>query len=185
MKIKVGISNRHVHLTKEVYEQLFDEEIKKDYDLHQGGEFATCQYVKLKTEKGIFEKVRVVGPLRDYNQVEISRSDAYLLGLNPPVRRSGDVKNSESVTLIGPKGSVFLESACILAERHVHLTPDEAKKLGLKDKQIVTIEVKGEKSGKMDVHVKVSENAYFEVHLDRDDANAYGLYNGDEVDLIL
>lgn len=180
-KIKVGISNRHVHLTKENYEQLFDEELTKDRDLHQIGEFASNQFVTLKTQKNTIEHVRIVGPLRNYNQVEISSSDAYRLGLKPPVRKSGDIKNSENITLIGPKGEIYLESVCILAERHVHLNTKEKQKLNVTDEQPVKIVVDGPRSAILDAHIKISDNGYFELHLDIDEANALLLKEGDEV----
>lgn len=180
-KIKVGVSNHHVHLNKETYNQLFEEEIEIDRNLHQIGEFAAKQFVSLKTEKGVIERVRVVGPLRNYNQVEISNSDAYRLGLNPPVRKSGDIKNSENITIIGPKGEVFLESVCILAERHVHLNVKEQKELNVKDEQEVKIIVDGPRSAILSARFKVSENGYQELHLDLDEANALLLKEGDEV----
>lgn len=103
---KIAVSNRHLHLTKEVYDQLFDEPISMKRPLNQIGEFASFQTVTLKTEKAEIPNVRLIGPLRAYNQVEISRSDAYLLGLNPPVRQSGDLEDSETITVVGPKGEV-------------------------------------------------------------------------------
>ncbi len=183
--IRIGVSNRHVHLTEEVYYQLFDEPISKKKDLHQIGEFACDQVVKIKTAKNEIANVRVLGPFRDYNQVEISKSDAYFLGINPPVRKSGDLKNSETVTLVTQKGSITLNESCILADRHVHMNPLMAKELGVTDGQIVQIKVKGDKSCLLDAHIKVSENGYFELHLDFDDANACDLKNDDEVLMIL
>ena len=183
MQVIVGVSNRHVHLTKEVYEQLFFDDLECSYQLHQIGEFASNKKVTLKTEKGTIEEVRVVGPLREYNQVEIARSDAFLLGLNPPVRRSGDINKSESITLVGPKGEVYLESVCIIADRHVHMNPLKAKELGVVDNQMVKIKVHNDKSGVMDASVKISDNGYFELHIDRDDANAFHLKNGDVLEM--
>lgn len=184
IKVSVGISNRHVHLTKEVYEQLFDEELKKDYDLHQIGEFASTSFVTLKTQKGTIENVRVIGPLREYNQVEISKSDAYLLGVNPPVRTSGDLSDSEDITLVNGDKEVYLKDACVIADRHLHMNPEKAESLGLKDKDKLQVKIDGEKSGIIDVFVKVTKTGYFELHLDRDDANAFLLSNGDEVLII-
>ncbi len=180
-KIKVGISNRHVHLTKETYKKLFDEELTKAKDLHQIGEFASNQFVTLKTEKNIIERVRIVGPFRNYNQVEICNSDAYVLGLNPPVRKSGEIASSEDITLIGPKGEVDLKSVCILAERHVHLNTKDKEKYQVEDEQPIKVHIPGNRSAILDAHIKLSDNGYLELHIDRDEANALLLHDGDEV----
>jgi putative phosphotransacetylase len=182
--VKVGVSNRHVHLTKEVYDKLFSTELLKVHDLSQLGEFASDKFVTLKTEKGIIEHVRVVGPTRKYNQVEISSSDAYKLGLNPPVRRSGDLSLSANITLIGELGSIDLKECCILADRHVHMNQKLADELGLKDREQVKILVPGDKACILFAHVKISDNGVYELHIDIDDANACGLKNGDEVEIV-
>ena len=145
---KIAVSNRHLHLTKEIYDELFDEPLSIKRPLNQIGEFASFQTVTLKTEKGEIPNVRLIGPLRKYNQVEISRSDAYLLGINPPVRESGDLEDSEMITIVGPKGEVTLKDACIQAERHVHMNEKKAEELGLKGsptkvKKSMTKEAKG------------------------------------------
>lgn len=184
-KINVGVSNRHVHLTEEVYNMLFSEPMKKKNDLHQIGEFACEQVVTIKTEKSYLENVRVLGPCRNYNQVEVSRTDAYKLGLCPPVRRSGDLADSETVTLIGDKGSITLENSCIIANRHVHMNPEDAKRLGVVDNQQVKIIVNGDKACILYAFIKISDNGFYELHIDFDDANAAGLKNGDEVEIII
>lgn len=183
-KIKVGVSNRHVHLTKEDYELLFDEELTIKYKLNQIGEFASNQTLTLKSDNGVIENVRVVGPLRKYTQVEISRRDARNLKVNPPVRSSGDVIGSESITLETPKASIT-RSACIIADRHVHMSPDDAIKYDVVNNQGVKIKVNGDKSGIMDAVIKVGDTGYYEFHIDTDDANAFNLDNGDEVTLII
>ncbi len=182
-KIKVGISNHHVHLTKETYDLLFNEPLEKIKPLHQLGEFASNQFVTLKTEKNKIENVRIVGPFRTYNQVEILKSDAYLLGLNPPVRKSGDIKNSENITLVGPKGEIYLENVCIISERHVHINSKEQEKYQVSDEQMVQVEVPGDRSALIDAHIKISDTGYYELHLDRDEANAFLLQDGDELTL--
>lgn len=179
----IAISNRHVHLTKETYNLLFDEPISIKKPLNQIGEFASFQTVTLKTAKNCIENVRVLGPFRKYDQVEISRNDAYKLGLNPPVRQSGDLEDSETITLIGPKGEVTLNQACIQAERHVHMNPRKASELGLKNEDLVKLIVANDKGGIMEAFVKVSDNGFYEVHIDTDDANCFLLNNGDEVEL--
>lgn len=180
---KVAVSNRHLHLTKEVYDELFDEPLSIKRPLNQIGEFASFQTVTLKTEKGEIPNVRLIGPLRKYNQVEISRSDAYVLGLNPPVRQSGDLEDSEAITIVGPKGEVTLKDACIQAERHVHMNQAKADELGLKHEDMVKLIVDNDKGGIMEAFVKVSSNGYFEIHLDKDDANCFLLKTGDEVEI--
>ncbi len=179
----IAISNRHVHLSKEIYEKLFDEPLSMKKPISQIGEFASLQTVTLKGPKGTIEKVRVMGPFRDYNQVEISRSDAYVLGLNPPVRESGDLEDSETITLIGPKGEITLENVCILAERHVHMNEKKAAELKLKNDDLVKIIVNNDKGGEMEAFVKIKSNGFYEIHIDRDDANAFMLNNGDEVEI--
>ena len=183
-KVTVGISNHHVHLTEEVYHNLFSTPLTKKKDLHQIGDFASQQVVTLKTQKGILENVRIVGPFRKYNQVEISRSDAYFLGLNPPVRNSWDLEESEEITLAGDIGKMTLKNVCILSTRHVHMDYQLAEELGLINNQKVKIQVFGDKSCLLDAFIKISENGYFELHLDWDDANAAGLKNGDEVKML-
>lgn len=180
----IAISNHHVHLTKEMYEKLFDEPISMKQPLNQIGEFAAMQTLSIKGPKGQIDKVRLIGPCRSYNQVEISSSDAYLLGVTPPVRESGDLEDSAPITLITPKDEVTLENSCIIAERHVHMNDKKAEELGLKNEDLVKLKVKNDKGGEMEAFVKVKPNGFFEIHIDRDDANCFMLKNGDEVEII-
>lgn len=186
MKIKVGISNRHVHLTKDVYYKLFgSEEMKKYKDLVQPGEYATTSYVTIKKGNYYIEKVRVLGPFRNYTQVEISRSDAYKLKANPPIRTSGDVANSDSITIIGPNGKVDLNEGLILAKRHIHICPKDMKKYELEKNKTASVLINGCKGGIINnIELKILENAELELHLDIDEANAFDLKNGDCVKLI-
>ncbi len=185
MKIKVGISNRHVHLTEKVFNQLFDCELTKKQDLNQIGEFASHQIVKIKGKKDALLEARIVGPFRMYNQVEVARSDAYLLGIEPPVRDSGALEESEAITLFGPKGAITLENACIISRPHVHMNLEKALALGVKNHQKVGIKIENAKSGRMDASIKISDNGFFELHVDWDEANAFLLKSGDEVDLFI
>ena len=180
---KIAISNRHVHLTKEIYEKLFDEPLSMKKPISQIGEFASNQTLTIKGPKGMIEKVRVMGPHRDYNQVEVSKSDAYILGLEPPVRESGDLEDSETITLITPKNEITLENVCILAERHVHMNDKMAEELGLKNDDLVKLIIDNDKGGEMEAFVKIKSNGFFEIHIDRDDANAFLLKTGDEVEI--
>ena len=183
MEIKVGVSNRHVHLTEEVYKKLFkDEKMEVVKELSQPGEFASNLFVTLKTEKNEIKKVRVLGPLRKYNQVEISKTDSYVLGLKPPVRMSGDLENSETITLVTDNGEVTLENACIIAARHIHATPEDFEKYNLSD--VMSAIIKGEKPGVLsNVLVKCDDNYALELHIDTDDANAFMLKNGDVIEI--
>ncbi len=182
--INARISNRHVHLTKEVYDRLFDDELTIKTKLNQVGEFASNKTLTIRVGDKKIENVRVVGPLRKYSQVEISKRDARFLGVNPPVRRSGNLEGTPKIILETLKGSVETDGL-IIANRHVHMTPSEAKDLGLVDKQIVKIKVNGDKSGEMDAEVKISDNGYFELHIDTDDANAFLLEDNDKVTMII
>lgn len=184
-KVKVGISNRHVHLTLDVYNLLFSVPLTKKRDLTQIGDFAANETVTLKTKEGKLENVRIIGPCRTYNQVEISRSDARKLGINPPVRKSGDLEDSETITIIGEKGEITLNNACILAERHIHLNPKEAKEWGVCDGDMVKVKIDGYRSGIVDAHIKVSENGVLAFHIDTDEANAFLLNSDDEVEILL
>lgn len=186
MKIQVGVSNRHIHLTEEHYKLLFgDKQMEKVRDLNQPGQFASNDFVTLKTDKSTIEKVRVIGPVRDYTQVEISRTDAIKLGLNPPIRESGDLLGSSPITLVGPKGTLNLESGCIIADRHIHVDDEIIKYYKLEGVKEVNILVNGEKGGILShVHLKHSKKAYFELHLDTDDANGFMLKQGDIVEII-
>ena len=180
---KIAISNRHIHLTKEIYEKLFDEPLSMKKPISQIGEFASNQTLTIKGPKGMIEKVRVMGPHRDYNQVEVSKSDAYILGLEPPVRESGDLEDSETITLITLKNEITLENVCILAERHVHMNDKMAEELGLKNDDLVKLIIDNDKGGEMEAFVKIKSNGFFEIHIDRDDANAFLLKTGDEVEI--
>lgn len=188
VKVNIGVSNRHVHLTEDVFKKLFGEDavLEKQKDLTQPGQFAATAKVTIKTEKSTIENVRVLGPLRDYNQVEISKTDAFKLGVNPPVRDSGDLAGSASVTLIGTVGEVTLEEGCIIATRHIHLTPEDVVKYGLEGKTSVNVRVDGDKGGILyNVSLKVSDSYWFEMHIDTDDANGHLISQGDVGTIII
>jgi len=188
-QIKVGVSQRHVHLSREDLDTLFGKgfELTKFKDL-MGREFASNEFVTLvgPSLKAI-EKVRVLGPVRKDTQVEISRTDTFVLKVSPPVRPSGQVEGSEKLVLVGPKGSVYLQKGVIIANRHIHLTPEYAKKHNIADGDYVDVLVEGEnlKATKFfDVQVRVRDDFNVEMHIDTDDANSAGLRNGDMVTLI-
>ena len=187
MKVSIGVSNRHVHLTKEHLSILFGEgyELEKKNDLTQPHQFASFSLVTIKTAKSEIENVRVLGPLRPYTQVEISKTDAYKLGINPPIRDSGDLKGSSPITIIGPNGSIDIEEGCIIPSRHIHILPSQMKMYGLEGKDMVSVKIDSEKGGIINnVHLKVSDEAFFELHIDTDDANAHLIKNGDIGEII-
>lgn len=185
MKVLVGISNRHVHLMEEDYKILFgDIPMNKVKDLVQTGEFSSDLKVTIKTEKNELKNVRILGPLRKYTQVEISKTDSYTLGINPPIRTSGQLDGAAVVTIIGPKGSVT-KPCCILANRHIHMNHQTREALGLLEVEKVSIEIQTEKSAILkDVFVKETENGVLELHLDTDDGNGNLLKTGDYVELV-
>lgn len=181
MKVSIGVSNHHVHLTEEHFNILFgaDRELKNIKNLNQPTQFASDCLVTIETSKSKIEGVRVLGGFRSYTQVEISKTDAYKLGINPPVRNSGNLEGSAPITIIGPKGKVELESGCIIADRHIHITPKQKELYGLQNEE-VSVLINGLKGGILfNVHLRVDENSYFEMHLDTDDANAFQIKQGD------
>ncbi len=183
MKIPVGVSARHLHLTKEDFVSLFGyEELTFLRDLTQPELFASNETVTIKGSKKEINNVRILGPFREYSQVEISKTDSYLLGVNPKVRKSGDLEGTDFITVIGPKGEISVP--VIIANRHIHITKEEADSLGIKDDDKAYIKINGEKSGIIEVFYKVSNSAYKELHLDLDDANGFLLKQNDEVEII-
>lgn len=183
MKIRVGISNRHIHLTKKDYKILFKRnklEIKNE--LYQPGFFASTDTVTIKTKKDKIENVRILGPFRKYTQVEISKTDSYKLGINPPIRDSGDLKEAEKITIVGPYGEITL-NCCIIPTRHIHISKEEYKKY-FKDIEKISIKIKKEKTTTLeDIKFKIEKNAKIELHLDTDDANACLLNQGEEIEI--
>lgn len=188
ININVGVSNRHVHLTQEDFDILFgsDSTLEVNRYLTQPGEFASNSLVTLKTEKSSIDNVRVLGPIRKYTQIEISKTDAYKLGLTPPVRESGDIAGSEKITIIGPNGSVEKKEGCIIATRHIHATKEDMEKYGLDENKKYLVKIGGIKGGIIGgVSVKVSDKYYFEMHVDTDDANAHLIDKSNNVGTII
>lgn len=187
MKISIGISARHVHLSKNVFNALFEEgtSLTKYMDIKQPGQYACVEKVNLITKKGRIDGVRIVGPLRKYTQVEISKTDSYLLGINPPIRSSGDLKGSETLKIEYNNRIIEVKECCIIANRHIHVNEYEANKYNLSDEQKVKLKINSEKGAILEnVVVRVTENAHFEAHLDLDDANANLINSGDLGEII-
>lgn len=186
--IPVGISNRHIHLSKEHVEVLFGKgyELTPFKELSQPGQYACEEQLTIvgPSLKPI-EKVRVLGPVRSASQVEISRTDSYALKVVPPVRESGKIAGSAPITIIGPKGIVTLKEGCIIANRHIHMSLDDGERFGVKDNDYVDIDAFGERKTRFfDVQVRVHKDFRLEMHLDTDDANAAGLKNGSRVSIV-
>lgn len=183
--MNVGISNRHVHLTEDDFKKLFNnKELEAVKYLNQPGQFASNLKVTIKTDKSEISGVRVLGPLRDYTQVEISKTDAYKLGLNPPVRESGNLKGSEDITIIGDN-EITLKECTIIATRHIHASKEDLVKYNLDASKKYKVKINGEKGGIINnVSIKVSDKAFFEMHLDTDDGNGHLLKCGDTATII-
>ena len=186
--VPVGVSNRHIHLTKADLAVLFGEgyELTPLKDLSQPGQFACKETLTLVGPSlRPIENVRVLGPLRGKSQVEISATDSYVLKVKPPVRESGNVVGSAGVTIVGPKGVVQLKEGCIIANRHIHMSPSDAASFRVKDGATVTVDVEGQRRTRWyDVQVRVSPDFRLEMHVDTDDANAAGIGNGFKVKVV-
>lgn len=186
--VPVGVSNRHIHLTREHLDILFGKgyELTPLKDLSQPGQYA-CKELLTIVGPSLrpIENVRVLGPLRKQSQVEISRTDSFVLKVKPPVRESGKLDGSAGITIIGPKGVVSLAEGCIIANRHIHMSVEEGAAFGLKDGDYVTVEADGARRTRFyDVQVRVNEAFRLEMHIDTDDANAAGIGNGAKVRIV-
>jgi propanediol utilization protein len=186
MRVPVGVSVQHVHLSQKHVEALFGPgyQLTPLRDL-QPGQYAAKEHVTVAGPKGVLSNVRVLGPPREETQVEISRSNSYILGLDPPVRDSGDLSGTPGVVLIGPRQAINLEEGVLLSWRHIHMPPDLAGRWGLKDRELVRVKTEGERRVVFDkVIVRVHPSFVPELHIDTDEANAAGLKNGDHVQII-
>lgn len=186
-KVPVGISGRHIHVSREHLDILYGE----GYQLHsikalsQPGQFASQETVDLVGEKGSFKNVRILGPERKKTQIEVALTDAIKLGVNPPVRDSGDIAGSPGLTIVGPKGTVKIEEGVIAAKRHIHMTPEDAQRFGVQDKQIVKVRLGGERALIFDeVLIRVSDQYKLEMHIDTDEGNASMAKTGDWVEIV-
>lgn len=185
--VPIGISNHHVHLSKEDVERLFGKgyQLTLLKELTQTGEFACHEQVDLVHGNRIIKNVRILGPTRKQTQVEISQTDARILKLSPKVRNSGDLSKTDPITLRTTTGEVNLKEGLIIATRHLHLTTSDANRYGVKNNEQVSIRIRGEKSGVIDaVTCKVNDAYVLELHLDTDDGNAFLATTGDIAELI-
>lgn len=186
MEVVLGVSNRHAHLTKEDYQILFgDAPFTVVRELVQKGEFASNQHVTVEKDGRRLEKLRIIGPLRDYTQVELSETDARSLKMHPPIRTSGDLEGAEEITIIGPCGQVT-KPCTILANRHIHINHETREKMGLLDVEKVSVSFDSSKRTTFyDVYIKEKESYVLELHLDTDDANGAQLKTGDMGTILL
>lgn len=175
-KILVEISARHCHLSDADLEVLFGEghKLHNIKELSQPGQYATEERVSIKGPKGQMDRVIVLGPTRNSTQVEVSATDARSLGINAPIRMSGDIETSAGCTLIGPAGEIELEQGVIIAKRHIHATPKEASEFGIKDGDIVSVRIDTQERSLTfdDVAVRVNPNFSAAMHIDTDEGNA-------------
>ena len=175
-EVLVETSARHVHVTREALDVLFGEgyELTNKKDLSQPGQFACNERVAVVGSKGQFPAVSILGPIRPACQVELSLTDARSIGVDAPIRESGDIEGSGACKLVGPKGEVELECGVITAKRHIHATPEDAEKYGLQDKQIVSVKIESDGRSLIfdDVVVRVSPKFALAMHIDTDESNA-------------
>ena len=186
-KVGVGISNKHVHLSEQDLATLFGPGAKLTpfKDLVQPGQFATEERVDIVGPKTTFKGIRIIGPVRPQSQVEISMTDARALGIDAPVCESGKLSGTPGVKLAGPAGEVDLPEGVMIALRHIHLSPSEAEEAGLKDKDLVDVQTFGTRPLLFqDVLIRSGEAHLKEFHVDTDEANAAGLTNDQEIEII-
>ncbi|MEG1835163.1 MAG: phosphate propanoyltransferase [Oscillospiraceae bacterium] len=174
--VLIETSARHVHVSDEALKILFGEgyELTKKKDLSQPGQFACEERVAVVGSKGSFPAVSILGPVRPDTQVELSASDARSIGVSAPVRESGDIEGSGACKIVGPKGEIDIDRGVIVAKRHIHMTPEDAKKYEVCDKQIVCVEIKSDNRSLVfgDTVVRVSPKFSLAMHIDTDESNA-------------
>ena len=186
-EVPVGVSNRHIHLSQKDVETLFGEghQLTRKKEL-MGGQFAaeeSCTIVGLKLRA--IENVRVLGPARTVTQVELSGTDARKLGITVPVRDSGDIKGSAPIAVVGPKGAIYCAEGCIVAARHIHMSPADASRAGVTDGEYVSVRVENDRGTTFNqVKIRVDESFTLEMHIDTDEANACGIKSGDKVTIV-
>lgn len=186
-KVPVGLSNRHLHVTKEHLEKLFGagHQLTEFKVLSQPGQYACEEKVDIVGPKGTLKGVRILGPVRKETQIEISVSDAYKLGVKAPVRDSGDLEGTPGVKLVGPEGEVDLDYGVIVAARHIHMHPDDAKAFGVEDFQRVRVRAEGMRGLVFEnVLIRVSPSYALDMHIDIEEGNAAGVGNGDMLEVI-
>ncbi len=184
--VPVGLSNRHAHLSQADIDVIFGEgyQLTNMKDLKQPGQYACEEKITVVGPKGSLT-MRVLGPARNASQIEISITEGFTLGLKAPVRQSGDLAGSPGAKLVGPKGEVEVNEGVIAASRHIHMHTTDGEKFGIKDKDVVSVKVDGERGLVFNnVLARVNEAFALEFHVDIDEGNGAGLKNGDNVEII-
>ncbi|MDF2835323.1 MAG: Propanediol utilization protein [Paenibacillus sp.] len=186
-EVPVGVSARHIHLSQEHVELLFGAgyALTEMKPLSQPGQYAANETVAVVGPKGTFPKVRILGPARKATQLEVSRTDAFALGVNPPVRESGNIAGSAGITIQGPAGELTIEEGVIVAARHIHFHTSDADRFGIADKDRLRVRVGGDRGVIFEqVIARVSSDYALDMHIDTDEANAAGIRNGDLAEIV-
>lgn len=185
--VPIGVSARHIHLTQEHVEALFGEgyQLTKKKEL-MGGQYASNELVTIVGLKlRAIENVRILGPARSKSQVEISATDAIRLGVNAPIRESGNTAGSAPIAVVGPKGVLYLNEGCIIAKRHIHMAPKDAMAAGVRDGEVVSVRADNERGTVFNhVQIRVDDSFTLEMHIDTDEANAAKIATGQTVTII-
>lgn len=188
VRVPIAVSARHAHLSRATLDQLFGEsyQLRVRTWVTQTGQFAAEETVSLVGPRGRLDHVRLMGPPRPEDQVEVSRSDEFVLGIDAPLRLSGDLHDTPGVKIEGPAGSVTARRGVITARRHIHMSPEDAQQLGLQDGATVTVKVDSNGRDLVfgDVTVRVADGFRLELHLDTDEANAAGVSCGDYGEIV-
>ena len=186
-QVPIGVSARHIHLTQADVETLFGKgyQLTKKKEL-MGGQFASNELVTIVGLKlRAIENVRILGPVRKASQVEISATDAVKLGIKAPIRDSGDIAGSAPIAVVGPCGVIYLKEGCIIAKRHIHMSPKDAQEAGVKNGDIVSVKVDNERATTFNnVSIRVDPTFTLEMHIDTDEANAAGISTGMKAEIV-
>ena len=185
--VPIGVSARHIHLTQEHVEALLGPgyQLTKKKEL-MGGQFAANELVTIVGLKlRAIENVRILGPVRSKSQVEVSATDSIRLGVKAPIRESGNIAGSAPIAVVGPKGAIYLDEGCIIAKRHIHMSPKDALAAGVHDGDIVSVKADNERGTVFNhVQIRVDDSFTLEMHIDTDEANAAKIVTGDTVRII-
>ncbi len=185
--IPVGVSNRHIHLSQADVEVLFGKghQLQSMKPLSQPGQYGCKETVTICGPKGAIEKVRVLGPVRSKTQVEVLAGDSYKLGVIAPTRMSGDLTGTPGITLIGPRGSVQAGQGLVVAQRHIHMNLTDANRFGVRDGQIVSIQLDGTRGGMYNnVVVRANDTSALEFHVDIEEANAMNINGQSQIKIV-
>jgi putative phosphotransacetylase len=186
-KIHIGVSARHIHLSQEHIDLLFGQGymLKEFKPLSQPGQFAADEVISVQGPKGRMDNIRILGPARGDTQLEISRTDSYALGLNPPLRQSGDIAGTPGIIIIGPAGVVAVEQGVIVAARHIHFHTKDALEWGITNKQMLKVKLNGERPLILEnVLARVSDQFTLDLHIDTDEANAAGVKTNEFAEIL-